>query len=399
MKSNKVIFASAGSGKTYSLVKDALIKSINTNKLILLISYTNEGVECLKQELAQQNHFLTNNKIEIKTWYSFLLNECIKPYQRLLNLKSQKNNKEFNTPPNYINSISFNINESSWKQKIKNEYVEYFMNKDHDLFKDRVSNLACTINEVSNNKAINRLEQIYAYIFIDEVQDYAGWDLDFFDILLNSNIELEFVGDIRQATFRTNNGTKNKQFVGSKIINWFIRKNKEEKLIIIHNNKTRRFNKNICNFVNIIYPNDVSNHVKPDNDLIDNEENQGVFIINENKVEEYCNFYEPIILRWDKRTNINSKLNCQILNYGNAKGITCNRTIIYLTKPLLLFILNQKPIQLEEVKAKFYVACTRAKHSVVFVNTTNDKPSNNFEESSILLGNKSISCYRYKSES
>ena len=87
------------------------------------------------------------------------------------------------------------------------------------------------------------------------------------------------------------------------------------------------------------------------------------------------------------------------MNYGNAKGITCNRTIIYLTKPLLLFVLNQKPIQLEEVKAKFYVACTRAKHSVVFVNTTNDKPSNNFEESSILLGNKSISCYRYKSES
>ena len=41
---NQVVFAAAGHGKTYSLCSQAKTAIDNTNKHVLLISYTNEGM-------------------------------------------------------------------------------------------------------------------------------------------------------------------------------------------------------------------------------------------------------------------------------------------------------------------------------------------------------------------
>ena len=99
---NKVIFAAPGSGKTYWIVKESLEISNKTNKPILLISYTNEGVATLQKELNKQSQFLPKQNIDIKTWYSFLLNDCIKPYQTLLQLNSSSTKQKINIPPNFI---------------------------------------------------------------------------------------------------------------------------------------------------------------------------------------------------------------------------------------------------------------------------------------------------------
>ena len=58
----------------------------NGNKHILLISYTNEGVKSLENEYRKQNDGVLDNGVIIKTWYSFLLSEFIKPYQCSLSL-------------------------------------------------------------------------------------------------------------------------------------------------------------------------------------------------------------------------------------------------------------------------------------------------------------------------
>lgn len=44
---NRVIFAAAGYGKTYSICSEAKEAVENGNKHVLLISYTNEGVRSL----------------------------------------------------------------------------------------------------------------------------------------------------------------------------------------------------------------------------------------------------------------------------------------------------------------------------------------------------------------
>ena len=47
---NKVIFAAAGNGKTYSICSQARSVVSCGNKCALLISYTNQGVHALESE-------------------------------------------------------------------------------------------------------------------------------------------------------------------------------------------------------------------------------------------------------------------------------------------------------------------------------------------------------------
>jgi superfamily I DNA/RNA helicase len=43
-------------------------------------------------------------------------------------------------------------------------------------------------NEKSGGAVIHRLENIYNYIYIDEVQDLSGYDLDLIELLFRSKI-------------------------------------------------------------------------------------------------------------------------------------------------------------------------------------------------------------------
>ena len=68
---------------------------------------------------------------------------------------------------------------------------------------------------------IDRLEHIYDCIYIDEVQDLAGYDFDFLELMLLSKVKLIVVGDSRQATYFTNCAPKNVKFKGKNIVNLF----------------------------------------------------------------------------------------------------------------------------------------------------------------------------------
>ncbi|MHC2380164.1 hypothetical protein ACVIHA_004562 [Bradyrhizobium liaoningense] len=58
------------------------------------------------------------------------------------------------------------------------------------------------------------MNDMFAHIFVDEVQDLAGFDIDVLELLLRSPIAMSLVGDIRQSTYRTSYATKNKKFCG-----------------------------------------------------------------------------------------------------------------------------------------------------------------------------------------
>ena len=224
---NQVIFAAAGNGKTYSLCAKAKAAISAGTKYVLLISYTNEGVRSLEKEYKKQNCGVLDERVIFKSWYSFLLSEFIKPYQCSLRLNNKIYKKEtpITIPENFISSIAFYITGSipAW---YKQTHLQYFLNSHGDIYPDRVSHLAYLCNEHSNEKPIARMEQIYSHIFIDELQDYAGWDLEIIQLLFNSQISLSSVGDYKQATYRTNNSPKNRQYRDENIRNFFFIFNK-----------------------------------------------------------------------------------------------------------------------------------------------------------------------------
>ena len=393
---NKVVFAAAGNGKTYNICKEAIrLSAQSKDKSILLISYTNEGVKSIENEYRKQNFGIIDSNVTIKTWYSFLLSELIKPYQCLLKLKIKYYTKEidFQMPENYINSIAFYQNEEKprWYNR---GHLQFFLNGAADIRKNDVSQLAYVCIEHSNKKSIQRLESNYSHIFIDELQDYAGWDLEIFNVLMESAVDLQFVGDYKQATYRTNNSSKNKQYRDEKIKNYFIEKERCGKCSIVYDLTTRRFNQQICSFINSIY-NDRQNSVRPFvEDLHSNIADIGVFILDKQYLEEYCRYYYPTILRYSIDTRIDWEDYYKVLTYGTSKGTTFDRIVIFPVGTVMPFIFNGTPIESKQTRAKFYVACTRARYSTVFV-VDNARANDRFVQSTISIGGKILPCFKY----
>lgn len=393
---NEVVFAAAGNGKTYSICKQAKNAVNSGNNCILLISYTNEGVRCLENEYRKQNYGVLNDRVVVKSWYSFLLSEFIKPYQCLLKLKEKHYNYEYpvTLPENHVTSIAFY--ESELPPRCFNQtHVQYFVNRSGDVVPDRTSCLAILCNEHSCGKAVARLEGIYSHVFIDELQDYAGWDLEIIKLLLESQLQVLCVGDYKQATYRTNNSQKNSQYRDEKIRDYFVMLERKHLCSISYANTTRRFNQEICDFINTIHA-DEDTVISPE-PIVEQETqpgNVGVYLVDLKYLNKYCDYYHPVILRYDKKAKIDFQHECDVFNYGGAKGTTYERTIIIPVSTTLPFIKEQKHISSDQTRSKFYVACTRAKHSVVIAM---DKPkeSDVFKVTEIMLEGDAIPALKF----
>lgn len=392
---NEVVFAAAGNGKTYSICKQAKEIVENQNGCVLLISYTNEGIHSLEKEYRKQNDGILHEKVIIKSWYSFVLSEFIKPYQCLLNLKEKfyKKDLDFNVPENFVSSIAFYSDEPPrWYGQ---RHIQYYINSAGDVYPDRTSEFACLCNSHADGKAISRIENIYSNIFIDELQDYAGWDLELIKLLFESKVSVTCVGDHKQATYRTNNSLKNRAYRDEKIRDFFCLLEKRGICKVSYDKTTRRFNQEICNYINTIY-NDAESFVE---ESVEREPtcetaNIGVYIIDSKNLTEYCNYYNPVVLRYNKATNIEFKQQCTILNYGASKGATYDRTVIIPVRTVLPFITKQTQIASNQTRSKFYVACTRARHSIVFV-VDGFKESSHFKSTKIKLGEFEIDAFKY----
>ena len=395
---NKVVFAAAGNGKTYSICSEAKASLGTGTKCVLMISYTNEGVHALENEYRKQNDGVIDNRIIIKSWYSFMLSEFIKPYQCTLQLKYkvQLQEKTIRIPENYIRSIAFYQTEEPprWYNQ---EHLQYYVNTGHDLIPDRVSMLAIKCNENSANGALRRLEGIYSHVFIDELQDYAGWDLEIIRLLFKSAISIKCVGDYKQATYRTNNSLKNKQYRDEAIKLFFEEMSKNKHCQIEYANTTRRFNQAICDFINLIHS-DIESTIEPDEvrKAEIQSENSGIYIIDTENLSLYCNYYNPTILRYNKRTKIMFEYAPNaVFNYGGSKGATFERVVIVPVKTVIPFIEKQENITANQTRSKFYVACTRARTSVVFAIDKHDLGSR-YTQVLMDIGGKTIPVYKFK---
>ena len=393
---NQVIFAAAGNGKTYSLCSKAKTAIDNGKKHVLLISYTNEGVRSLENEYRKQNGGVLDDRVVIKSWYRVLLSEFIKPYQCSIHLKEKRYKQEFPFifPENFVDSIAFYDTKQQPKW-FNQTHVQYFVNGRGDIIPDRVSHLACLCNDHSAGKAIGRMEEIYSHIFIDELQDYAGWDLEVIRLLFKSKILVTCVGDYKQATYRTNNSPKYSQYRDEKIRDFFIMLEKKGLCTTSYANTTRRFDQEICDFINTIHG-DIDSMVEP-NPYVERDafaENNGVYVIDVNYLSEYCAYYHPVILRYDKTAKIGFQHSCATFNYGGAKGATFERVVIVPVSTTLPFIEKQTKIVSNQTRSKFYVACTRAKHSVVFA-VNKPKENDVFKATNICIAGKVIPTYKF----
>lgn len=338
---NRVIIASAGSGKTTMIVNEA----VALEKRILILTYTNDNLEEIKKKFIEINGVIPQN-VHIMSWFSFLLRDGVRPYQSCIYDKKR------------ISNICF-VNGQSTRGIAKDNIEKYYLKGGEYIYTDKLSSFVTECNKQTNGAVINRLSEIYENVYIDEVQDLAGYDLDIIELLLKSKIVITLVGDIRQATYTTNNSPKNKKYLGEKIYEFFKLCEKKKLCSIILKNESYRCNQEICNLADSLYtlPSTTSmNTIETGHD--------GIFIVNFNDLKEYIETYNPKILRYDKRTKF--ELN-NILNFGQAKGLTFDRVLILPNKNMQKFLSTANISYIEGSKAKVYVALTRARYSVAFL--------------------------------
>lgn len=279
------------------------------------------------------------------SWFEFLLRHCVRPYQFPA------------FPVNYLRSIDF---DSQVPKIMARSNIRAYFCRARNVYGDRVSDLACELNARSGGAVIRRLERIYAAILIDEFQDLAGYDLDFVELLFQSNIATIVVGDPRQQTFETTRSSKNKQFQGAGLHKWFAKIRKKVEIEVEELTTSYRCRQEICDFGDRLFPN--YSPTRSANNA--STEHDGIFWLQLQDVPRYLDEFHPKPLRWSE-TSKDAPASSE--NFGAVKGATFDRVLIFPTALMLDYLGTSDHSKLKPgTLSKLYVAATRARQSVAF---------------------------------
>jgi ATP-dependent DNA helicase UvrD/PcrA len=344
---NRIIVASAGSGKTTTIIDLACAAMKSRSALVTYTTNNTSGIERLIYgKIGHVPPHLT-----ISTWYSFLLRHLVRPYQRSLY-------------PLPVKKLHFHNGISTQYSKETDIGAHYFT-ADGCIFVDKVSKFACQVIKKTDGKPIRRLEDIFKHLYIDEVQDLAGWDLDLIETLMKSRIGVTLVGDHRQATYSTNSANKNKQYSGAKIIAKFEEWKRAKLCKLEYQNISHRCVQPICDFADRLHP------ALPKTTSLNTTvtTHDGIFAVRERDVSTYMRAFRPQTLRYSRATK---DVPGSPMNYGAAKGLTFERTLIFPSGKVRQFLLTGDLDDAGDL-AKIYVAITRARQSTAFVIMNNAK--------------------------
>lgn len=259
-----------------------------------------------------------------------------------------------------IKGISFEREQGKFNPFGRDDIKRYITKNDNIKSKEISNFIVECIDKDNDNLLIRRLEEIYEEIIIDEAQDLAGNDLDFVSSLMDSSIKITLAGDIRQATFVTHNSSRLKKYKKINVIDFYKDLEKEDKLQIIELNDCWRSNASICEFADLLFP----DLTKANSLMKEITGHDGVFIILKSDLEKYFNFLANIggktqALKYDAKT----KTQYKTFNFGECKGLTFDRTVIFANNPLEAFLDSSQC----NSPSKYYVGLTRAKYSVAIV--------------------------------
>lgn len=354
MKTNKLIIAAAGSGKTTFLVNEALSQRKGN---VLITTYTQANEAEIRKKFVELNGCVPSH-VTIQTWFSALLQHGIRPYQGGLYDEKIRGMHFVNEPSavKYINKkTGFKVYYGE-----SDHFSKHYFTDDSKVFSDKISKLVIRCNERSDGAVIERLTKIFTHIFIDEIQDFAGYDLEILKLLLKSGSNILFVGDPRQVTYLTHIERKYDRYKEGRIKEFIQTECSRISCEIdeVTLNVSHRNNAMICDYSSKLYsqfaPCRSNQHEVTGHD--------GLFLVKKQDVDFYLQRYNPVQLRDSLRETVNKNYKC--VNFGESKGLTFERVLIFPTHPFTKWI-NNNSFELQPTsRSKLYVALTRAKYSV-----------------------------------
>ena len=358
----KLLIACAGAGKTTRIIKEA-IELTNSGIKVLIITYTTNNQTELINKFQELNGTRWDLFI-VKGWYSFLLEEIIRPYQNCIFNKRISGIVFTESNPHKKGNYTI----KGTKEKNKNKYNEvHYLNSKNQVYTEFMSKLASRIIEESKINVFERIDDIYGRMYIDEVQDLAGWDFDVIKHLAESKkLEIYSVGDFRQTIYHTSSNPKKPKEYKDKIDQY-----QSIGFVVENMNECFRSIQEICIFADKVHVGE--GYEKTISKVKKSEENThtGIYYVNSKEVDKYILEYNPLILkyRFEKKEKLTKKNN--EMTFGQAKGKTVKHVLIYPTPTFIKFLKGDidafKNDKTPVNQNKLYVAITRARYSVAFV--------------------------------
>ncbi|WP_394022540.1 UvrD-helicase domain-containing protein [Anaerococcus martiniensis] len=186
---NLVVSASAGTGKTYTMV-EKIFKDINdntTHKSVAAITFTIKAAKEIKERLTidTSSHFIGTNN-------SFVIEEVIKPFAK--DIYGNEFDKDMDT--DYYSADVKDFDSGVFKLKEESLLGSYGNNAGNFIFE-------LALHIVKNSNACQLyLKAKYFKLYIDEYQDCDG-DMHTFFMYLCDKLEIEtfIVGDDKQSIY------------------------------------------------------------------------------------------------------------------------------------------------------------------------------------------------------
>jgi DNA helicase-2/ATP-dependent DNA helicase PcrA len=336
------IIASAGSGKTQTIIDRALAAADEGGR-VLITTFTIQNRNQIQRRISATVGCVPPN-IDILTWYTFLIHEMCRPYQL-----------SFLGQIGIVRALDFSADPPRYAKKTTRQY---YLDSKGDIYKDRVAALALVCNERSDGKVTDRLSSLYTDILIDEMQDLAGHDFELLDLLLASPINLGVVGDPRQSLYFTDDSVKNKKYKGPRFVTWL--EERKENCVTERMAHSHRCSQAILDWADLLFPEygaSTSTHGDP-------RGQEGVVLITRAQVEAYMSTHEATALRLQITTNT---MGLPAINIGVSKGLTFDHVVIFGSKTMSQYALGKLPLESLKSRSKLYVAVTRARFSAAIV--------------------------------
>lgn len=340
---NKVVVASAGSGKTELIVDGAL--AVPRSERVLITTYTTDGQDEIRQRFIKKHGHVPAN-VTIMGWFAFLLRHGIRPYQH---------------PVLAVNEIRGVIFDRRPFRVAKAKVRPYYLTKSGNVYSEHAADLALLLNTQSEGAVVDRISTIFPHIYVDEVQDISGRDFELIEAILASPAHVTLVGDPRQGTFATTQTRTNRAKSQSHISLWFNELQRKGLVTVEELAHSYRCHQKICDFADLLY----SGMSFPATQSLQGAQtgHDGVFIVPPARASEYAATFGPQVLRLDVRTKTGT---LEARNFGEVKGRTFPRVMIFPSPGIQQHVLSKAALA-DLTRAKFYVGITRARHSVGLV--------------------------------
>ena len=351
-RNKRVVLAVAGSGKT-----QLIIDQLCLDKRSLVITYTNNNFDNLKNRIAEKFGGVVPDNISLLTYFPFLYSFCFLP---ALGLKTRSS------------GIVFINKQPQLRKGVDSGSIHYYMQPPGNLmYSTRLAQLILIGRDVvvSGQQQVIargdtleyiklRMERYYDQLLFDEVQDLDSYDFDLMISLTMANLDFLFVGDFYQHTYSTSrSGNKSSNLYSD----YRAYKDKLHQCGLQVDEATLSFSfrcsRSACEHIKKKLGIDISSHNR----------NLGSVCFVEDKAQVDAIMKDSGIVKlfYEKHYDYS----CRSNNWGASKGINQYRDVAVILNPTTANKLNSGGDLAKITRNKLYVALTRANNNVYIIDS------------------------------